>query len=1253
MNQNYNNNGYEIINGSHRYDTQRYPFAEAPNSALQNMNYQDMMNPCLGRSYTVEQQTTVQGAVSTAIDIVSTLLDKSIPGVGEAGGVINSIFGLLWPSNNQDVWESFMTAVETMIEKEIADYARAEAIAELAGLQNVLEEYEDVLALYNADPSLGERLKALVVSIDLLFEQSMPSFAKPGFEVALLAAYAHAANLHLSLLKDIVMFGAEWGFETIEIDDFYNNGIIANTKDYTDHCLNTYNIGLQESLDLTADPTDYIKYPYLDNYPSYGDDDENYAAVLDWNLFNDYRRNMTLMVLDVVALWPTYNPRVYFRPVITQLSREVYSTAYGTVGSQWGDSGSSTWKQPDVIETAFVRPPHLVTWLKDLQISLLNSPSIFLVDQFAGVVNTLSYTGSTSTWEAGIPPIRSGFSNVQVPSSNIGGLRIGTGISTCALNFLNSSGASIRAVGYCQHESVSQDNITVHDAGMSIPSSTEPSTHRLSYVNALTDYFGDYGSGDWGLSSWGFGWTHHSLTPDNTLVPNYYNLIPAVKAYSLEGIARVIKGPGHTGGDLVELKLSGILKIKIPSTEDHVYNSRIRFAASSPTTIRYTSTSQGTSFTSELTLPMTDPGHSLTYSAFAMGPYMGGIDSTASFDVTIEHVAGDSLYIDKIIFDYITYTPSAEYEADQHVEKAWKAVNALFTNDAKHALQMNITGYDVDQAVQKVEDIPDDMFQKDKMMLLNLVKHAKRLSQARNLLQHGDFESPYWLGENGWKANNNVTVISDVRDLKGRYLNMPGANVIDQKVVPTFVYQKVDESKLKPYTRYLVRGFVRNSKELELFVRRYGQEVHANFPLSLMDTCNQPSDMTNGYNVRNVRNTTMSQKGSCNPYRSGYTANGSEMMVPPTNGRPEEKRHFVFHIDVGEIDPRANLGIDVGFKISSPTGMAQLSNLEIIEAKPLTGEALARVKKREQKWKRELEQKCAQSETFVTAASKATDSLFTDARKNRLKATTTMQNIVNAEVKVKAIPYVYDAVFEDVPGMNIDIFRQLQSHILRAFSLYRGRNLIQNGDFSSGLTTWNATTGANVQERDGRPHVLVISNWGANVSQDVGVQPNRGYVLRVTARKEGTGKGYVTMSDCTEENTETVTFTSNEEVTIPRPPVRPRRSVGPSICDKPRYTESFGIVPDDTNTMNVPQESYGTESCSCGCNNKIHNQSGTYQAQSYRSEPSMPRMNGSSSNYITKTIEIFPETNRVRIEIGETEGNFLVESVELVCMEEE
>ncbi|MED1405413.1 RICIN domain-containing protein [Bacillus mycoides] len=552
---------------------------------------------------------------------------------------------------------------------------------------------------------------------------------------------------------------------------------------------------------------------------------------------------------------------------------------------------------------------------------------------------------------------------------------------------------------------------------------------------------------------------------------------------------------------------------------------------------------------------------------------------------------------------------------------AQQAVYNLFA-DAQHSrLKIDTTDYMIDQTAFQVEQLSDETYAYEKMMLFNLVRCAKQLSVKRNLLHYGDFESPNWQNqEDGWQASSNVTVLSDNPVFKGRYANMPGA----KNTASTYLYQKVDESKLKPYTRYLVRGFVGSSKELELFVTRYGKEVHRKMNIP-MNTCSCSMGQVADYTMSN---------DPCQLYPSGMTLSSTE-------GLCEDKQHFVFQIDVGEIYQRADLGIGVGFKISSSDGMAQLDNIEVIEANPLTGEALARVKKREQKWKRELEQKCALTEKTVSSATQAVDSLFTNAQKNRLKATTTIQDILGAEAKIKAIPYVYNSYFEEVPGMNYTIFQALQSDVYNASSLYRIRNLIRNGDFSSGLSNWHATAGADVQERDGKSHVLVLSQWDATVSQEVCVQPERGYVLRVTARKGGSGKGYVTLTDCTADNTETVTFRSDDMASTPRPSV-PQRPIEPAICDIPRYNESFGIVPEMNPVMNEQPESYGTTSCSCGCGNRIQTPS----------TPRMPNVTGSSPGYLTKTIEMFPETNRLRIEIGETEGTFLVESIELICMED-
>ncbi|EEM19459.1 Pesticidal crystal protein cry7Aa [Bacillus thuringiensis serovar tochigiensis BGSC 4Y1] len=120
------------------------------------------------------------------------------------------------------------------------------------------------------------------------------------------------------------------------------------------------------------------------------------------------------------------------------------------------------------------------------------------------------------------------------------------------------------------------------------------------------------------------------------------------------------------------------------------------------------------------------------------------------------------------------------------------------------------------------------------------------------------------------------------------------------------------------------------------------------------------------------------------------------------------------------------------------------------------------------------------------------------------------------------------------------------------------------------------TSDVKVQEENGN-NVLVLSNWDAQVLQCLKLYQDRGYILRVTARKEGLGEGYITITD-EEGNTDQLTFGSCENI-------------------------------DSSNSF-------------------------------------------VSTGYITKELEFFLDTDQVQIEIGETEGTFQVESVELFLMED-
>ncbi|MGF9814323.1 beta/gamma crystallin-related protein [Bacillus toyonensis] len=518
-------------------------------------------------------------------------------------------------------------------------------------------------------------------------------------------------------------------------------------------------------------------------------------------------------------------------------------------------------------------------------------------------------------------------------------------------------------------------------------------------------------------------------------------------------------------------------------------------------------------------------------------------------------------------------------KTEQGLKKVRKAVNALFTDETKNSLKLTVTDYAVDQVANLVECVSDEIWPREKLILLEQVKLAKRLSYARNLLSNGDFESPDWSGVNEWRTSSYVKVVADNPNFKGRYLHMPGAITFElDNVYPSYAYQKVDEAKLKPYTRYLVRGFVGNSKNLKLLVQRYGNEVHVEM--------NVPNDIR--YDIPS----SICDKGErCRqqsyPLFPTHTCNCKDQSQITTmeqhksnSCRCKNPHEFSYHIDTGSLDLTENLGLLFVLKIMSPDGEANIDNLEVVEANPLTGPALARVKRREYKWSVEITKKRLQSDTMVQAAQNAVCALFTSSQENELNVNSTFFNILIAADLVQRIPYVYDPfLIGALPGMNFEVVQQLSLLIDRARGLYVRRNLVRNGTFSSYTEGWHVTKGVEVQKVN-NTSVLVLSDWSYEASQQLKVTPNHGYVLRVTARKTGTGRGTITISDCA-ENIEILTFTS---------------------CD-------FDIV--------------GGEIMS----------------------------NGTLWGFATKTLDFFPDTSQIQINIGETEGRFEIGSVELICME--
>ncbi|MEE2018650.1 insecticidal delta-endotoxin Cry8Ea1 family protein [Bacillus toyonensis] len=984
------------------------------------------------------------------------------------------------------------------------------------------------------------------------------------YNILVLSSYAQVANLHLTVLNQAVKFEAylknNRQFDYLEplptaID--YYPVLTKAIEDYTNHCVTTYKKGLN----------------LIKTTP-----DSNLNGNINWNTYNTYRTKMTTSVLDLVALFPNFDVGKYPIGVQSELTREIYQVL---------NFEESPYKYYDFQyqEDSLTRRPHLFTWLDSLNFyeKAQTTPNNFFTSHY----NMFHYTLDNKSQKSSV------FGNQNV-TDRLKSLDLATNIYIFLLNvtsldnkylndynniskmdFFITNGTRLLEKDLTAGSGQINSDVNKNIFGLPILKRRENQgiptlfptydnySHILSFIKSLSI------PATYKTQVYTFAWTHSSVDPKNTIYTHLTTQIPAVKATLLgtatTELSKVVQGPGHTGGDLIDFK-DRFKIICQHSNSQQSYFVRIRYASNGSANTR-AAINLSIPGVAELDMAL-NPTFSgtdytnLKYKDFQYLEFLDEVKFGPNQNLSLvfnrlDVYTNTTVLIDKIEFLPITRSIREDREK-QKLETVQQIINTFFVNSIKNTLKSEITDYDIDQAAKLVESLSEEIYPQKKIILLDEIKYAKQLSYSRNLLQNGDFNDLI-----DWKTSNDITIKTGNPNFKASYLDMSETS---NTLFPTYIHQKIDESKLKPYTRYQVRGFVRSSKDLELTVTRYGKEIDVimNVPNDLVFM--QSNSSYGDYNSCETLPNPVMNQGNSTLLTDGYATDISSCQ--PKLGKKHVTCHdshpFDFHIDTGELDINTNLGIWVLFKISNPNGYATLGNLEVIEEGPLTGEALAHVKQKEMKWKQHMEKKRMETQQAYDPAKQAVDALFTNTQGEELHYHTTLDQIKNADHLVRSIPYVHHAWLPDVPGMNDDLYNNLKVRIEQARYLYDARNVITNGDFAQGLTGWHATGKAAVQQMDGAS-VLVLSNWSAEVSQNLHVQDHCGYVLRVIAKKEGPGKGYVTMMDCN-GNQETLTFTSCE------------------------------------------------------------------------------------GGYMTKTVEVFPESDRVRIEIGETEGTFYIESIELLCM---
>lgn len=396
-------------------------------------------------------------------------------------------------------------------------------------------------------------------------------------------------------------------------------------------------------------------------------------------------------------------------------------------------------------------------------------------------------------------------------------------------------------------------------------------------------------------------------------------------------------------------------------------------------------------------------------------------------------------------------------------------VNSLFASSSPGLLAEGVTDYWIDQVMLKVDALSDEMFANEKQSLQHLVKQAKQYSNARNLLVGGSFQDI-----TKWTLSRNTRIQSNDALVRGNYLLLPPATS-----GPSYAYQKIEASKLKPYTRYYVSGFIMQGDPLEIMVSYSDQEVNkivhvpaaGALPLSSnnKENCCQP-----------LPNTSYMAKEQIDPH------------------------FFTYSIDIGELPNEQNLGIQFGLKISSPTGLATISNLEIIEGPPLTDKETDKVEHQDNKWaqKQQIQQSVA-SHQILQAIDQMNALYQSENWQGKISDSMTAYDV--SSVVLPDVPNQVHWFMTDRPGETYQIMQALLQAQQSAWKQIQLRNLIKNGLFLMGLTDWNVSSDVTLR-KGSAGYILDLPSWESTASTTVTIPSqtnNTDLLFHVCAKGEG------------------------------------------------------------------------------------------------------------------------------------------------------
>jgi hypothetical protein len=268
--------------------------------------------------------------MSTSLNDVSRVtVIRALGAVPEVGEFLGGLVELFWPPDAADIWAEIQSRVEALIDQKLADQVQKDVNATLLGLKAAIKDYKTNVKGRHSDAV------AAYTAAETAFDVSQPHFIDvPGSEVLLLPLTAQMANMHLALLRDGVLFGAQWGRDDTWLKQ-KKAKLAAQIKQYVDFARTWFINGY-----IAAGPLPKLHQEDLDIKIYGGLVTRSQHASLTtlaigryhaqvWSLYNRYVREMTQSVLDYAFYWPSFDPESAAARNLPPLTREIYSNPEG------------------------------------------------------------------------------------------------------------------------------------------------------------------------------------------------------------------------------------------------------------------------------------------------------------------------------------------------------------------------------------------------------------------------------------------------------------------------------------------------------------------------------------------------------------------------------------------------------------------------------------------------------------------------------------------------------------------------------------------------------------------------------------------------------------------------------------------------------------------------------------------------------------------------------------------------------------